>query len=125
MAQGLRIWGNKKLNPSITITSGYNDELRLTADGVEYVASIAPGEYEVRHEFFDAPDLLAVLNQALKNAKAPITARLGGIHDDTPRTVIVFEHQGADPAAVLEIDIRSTCYSTLIESIYGTEDAVQ
>mgnify|MGYP001138606329 CR=1 FL=1 len=125
MAHGLRLWGNKKLSPSVTIHAGQNDELKLTADGTPYVVFITPGVYEVRHEFFDGPALLNELNQALSGVGAPVTAALGGIHDDKPRTVLVFEHQDTDSAATLAIDETCSCYKTLIETIHGTEKAVQ
>lgn len=112
-----RIWGDRKLSPTVTIESGVSDTLTLEANGVPYTITLMPGAYEVSHELFTGELLLAEINFKLSSQNAPVTAKLGGIHWDNPKTVLVLESE-----VEVTIDETSNAYPVLIGSIFQVEN---
>ena len=112
---GTRVWGNQPLSPKVTIQSGVNDSLTVRIDGVDYTFTIPAGEYETSHELFTS-ELIGAVNDQLISLGFPFLVRLGGIHDDSPRTILVLEHN--ELASHTFEGITGTAVSTLIGSIY-------
>ncbi len=114
----MRVWANKALNPDVLITVGVNDTLELLVDGLPKLITLAEGRYGTSHPHFTS-DLPAEVNDKLIAGAVDVTARIGGIHDDRPRTVLVFEHNSNGTVEVT----GGSAFDTIIGSIFMTEGA--
>lgn len=112
----MRVWGNRHLDPNVVITAGVNDTLELLVDGMFKSVTLAEGMYLTSHSLFTStlPD---ELNVRMIVGIIAVTAKIGGIHDDKPRTVLVLEHNSGGTVEIT----GGTAYSTLIGSIFMTE----
>ena len=121
MAQGARKWCNMNLAPLKKIITGTNDELKITADGSIYTITLDSGDYSTSHEHFTT-ELVDQINSKLITENCPVRVKLGGIHDDSPRTVLVFEHTESNRLSTIDT-ISGSVSDTIIGSIYSTESA--
>ncbi|AMM45087.1 hypothetical protein SP15_279 [Bacillus phage SP-15] len=88
---GVRAWCDFSLPQEFVVEAGVNDLLVLTVDGTDYNLELDPGTYITSHDRFTST-LINQINQQIAMTGAPVEAKVGGIHDDEPRTVLVFEH---------------------------------
>jgi hypothetical protein len=106
---GFRFWSDKPIPHSFETELDVNDELTITIDGIVHSIKIPAGKYETNHNHFSST-LITEINNLLSNGGVPAIARLGGIHDDNPRTVIIFEHT----------DLTTSGSSAVITAVGGT-----
>lgn len=88
---GVRAWCNFSLPQTLVIEKDKNDLLVVTVDDTDYELTLDAGTYNTSHDRFSST-IISQINDQIKKTQAPVVAKLGGIHDDTPRTVLVFEH---------------------------------
>jgi hypothetical protein len=106
---GFQFWSNKSLPSNLMTELDVNDELTLTINSVPHTVKIPEGKYETRYNHFSS-DLIDAINELLEADGVPVRARLGGIHDDNPRVVLIFE----------TTDLTDSGESVVINSIGGT-----
>ena len=88
---GTMAWGTTPLNPSVVITTGVNDIFSFDVDGVNYTITLNAGTYYTSRDHFMS-ELISPINDGLISVNAPVRARLGGIHMDEHKNVLVIEH---------------------------------
>jgi hypothetical protein len=118
---GLRVWGNIQLAPSKIIDVGANDTIILTLNSVDYTITLDAGEYETSHERFNSK-FIDHVNAKLQAASCPVTAKVAGIHDDTPRTVILFEV--AEISETSTLGVGGTGGTSFVGTPFKTDPAV-
>jgi hypothetical protein len=106
---GFRFWSNVSLPHQFQTEIDTNDELVLEVNGITHTIKIPEGKYETHYSMFTST-LTDTINQLLIDNDIPVRAKLGGIHDDNPRAVLVFE------TAEVSEDVESVT----INSIGGT-----
>lgn len=99
---GIRVWGNTQLAPERVVTAGTNDSLVINVNGVDYTITLDAGTYKSSHEHVTSLFVKHV-NDKLVAAGCPVVAKAGGIHDDSPRTVLIFESADMTEATTLDI----------------------
>ncbi|MCM3132956.1 hypothetical protein M3629_09170 [Paenibacillus polysaccharolyticus] len=87
---GIRVWGNVPLAQDTEIKTGANDNIVVTVNGTDYPITLNEGEYTTSHSHATS-ELVQHIASRLTAAGCPVYARVGGIHDDNPRTVLVIE----------------------------------
>jgi hypothetical protein len=87
---GYRLWSNQSLPDRLVVETDVNDQLVITVDDVDYTVTLPEGNYDTSYNGFFSK-LITSINNQLDEMDAPVRVRLGGIHDDEPRVVIVFE----------------------------------
>ncbi|WP_315792904.1 hypothetical protein [Paenibacillus sp. BIC5C1] len=89
-ASGIRVWGNVSLAQDTEIKTGANDNIVVTVNGTDYPITLNVGEYKTSHTHVTS-ELVQHIASRLTAAGCPVYAKVGGIHDDNPRTVLVIE----------------------------------
>ncbi|WP_434750821.1 hypothetical protein [Paenibacillus amylolyticus] len=87
---GIRVWGNVSLAQDTEIKTGTNDNIVVTVNGTDYPITLNVGEYKTSHTHVTS-ELVQHIASRLTAAGCPVYAKVGGIHDDNPRTVLVIE----------------------------------
>jgi hypothetical protein len=88
-----RVWSNTGIHGGITIPAG-GATLTFTVNGQHYSVTVPAASHTGNRNTF-TNTLIAALNTAL--ASTPVQARLGGIHDDSYRNVVILENKVSDP----------------------------
>ena len=118
---GLFVWGNSNISPSVTVTEGENDTIDMTVDGIDYSITIPAGEYITNHNLFTS-ELADTVNSLLKDDNIPVKSRPGGIHDDEPRTVLVFEHAAREEGHDIT-NMAGKAFGDMMGEVFSKEDA--
>jgi hypothetical protein len=87
---GFRFWSNTSLPDEFQTEIDLNDELTIIVNDVPYSIKIPEGNYKTYYSMFEST-LVDKINELLEQQDVPVRAKLGGIHDDNPRAVLVFE----------------------------------
>lgn len=119
---GFRIWGNSHLAPQREVESGVNDIIVVSVNGTDYTIVLDAGSYASSHEQVTS-SFVQHVNDKLIQVGCPVTAKVGGIHDDQPRTVLLFETTETSERVTMEIE-GSGAVEFIGETPYQTVPAV-
>ncbi|MEK3702682.1 hypothetical protein MKY87_01040 [Paenibacillus sp. FSL R7-0198] len=100
---GIRIWGNSHLAPQREVESGVNDIIVINVNGTDYTIVLDAGEYTSSHEHVTS-SFVQHVNDKLIEVGCPVIAKVGGIHDDHPRTVLLFETSELSERVTMSIE---------------------
>ncbi|MFF2017198.1 hypothetical protein [Paenibacillus sp. NPDC058177] len=101
-SSGIRVWGNTQLAPERIVEAGTNDELIISVNGTDFPITLDAGTYSTSHTHVTSL-FVAHVNDKLVEADCPVKAKVGGIHDDVPRTVLIFEALNINEGVTMEI----------------------
>jgi hypothetical protein len=101
-ASGVRVWGNVPLTQNTKVKAGVNDSIVVKLNGVDYPITIDERDYQSSHTHVTS-ELVQHITGKLSAAGCPVLAKVGGIHDDNPRTVLVIEAIDTSNTVTMEV----------------------
>ncbi len=102
-SSGIKVWGNTQLAPQRLVVKDINDTFVINVNDTEFSITLDAGSYPTSHEHFTS-NFVQHVNDKLLEANCPVTAKAGGIHDDDPRTVLIFEANDISEEATMGVE---------------------
>lgn len=91
-------------------------------DDIPHEVRLVGGEYEGHHQRFES-DLPQMITKVLEENNIPVVCKVAGIRDDSPRTVLLFEHKDSKNSHKIDL-IGGTSFNQTVGSIYDTVEHV-